>query len=953
MKALKKLEGRQSGIALLTTILLLLLMSSLLVGFMLLLTSGQRLAGMNNDYGRAFYAAEAGMEKMTADLGTLFNNTYSPSAAQLSAITAAPPSLPGIQFLNPDGTSGYMLTYPVDANGNPAATNITIKSGPYQGMIALATPYTLTVTAHTANGAEVKLQRTTQTVGIPMFQFGIFSETDLSFFAGPNFNFGGRVHTNGNLFLAEGNGSTLTMSDRVTAFKDVIRTNLSNNWPTSSNYNGTVNITTAPGTGSYRALAQSEGSVKNWTTSPQPNEPTWSNLSLGAYAGNIRGGKTAPSNPLRLAIATLGTAQPIDLIRRPVQNEDATNGGVLGERFFAQASLKILLSDNPQDIMQLPCIDTSTSPFNLADLALPVASWTSANANALKTAMNGAGTLPVPLAASGAGASYSSTNGYWLPAGYPIIKGYIKIEAQTAYGSPCGSWRDVTLEILSLGYAGRNLRPLTSPAAPSIPALPTTQVPPPTACMDPHPNAVIRLERVRDNPSNAGATGGCGVTVAGGVVTVVPPSVTDYWPNVFFDPREGLRRDVSPSTTASVGGITYSKMVTLGGTMHYVELDINNLTRWLTGAIGSSGPLTKDPVVAPYNFVVYFSDRRGNYVASPIPGGWPPPSPSGNETGEYGFEDFVNPGNQNGCPNNGLDPGEDLDSLGNTPFFKYGQDPTYIMAAGTAPVTNLGFGQYGTFTGLNGTSSSNALTPDPNCSVSSPSAIWPGTYAIRAAEARQNPPLFFRRALMLVNGSLINLGTCPGAVACGLTIATENPAYIRGDYNCGSAPGTACTGFNNPHVATAVIADSLTFLSRNWNDINSFAFPFQHSSTQRNALTTYYRLGIVAGKGVSFPQPVGYSTPQDFGTDGGVHNFLRYIEDWGGRTLNYRGSILSMYYNRQGTGVYKCCTTVYSPPSRGYNFDVEFLQPSLLPPRTPMFRDVNTTGFSQLILPKQ
>jgi hypothetical protein len=109
----------------------------------------------------------------------------------------------------------------------------------------------------------------------------------------------------------------------------------------------------------------------------------------------------------------------------------------------------------------------------------------------------------------------------------------------------------------------------------------------------------------------------------------------------------------------------------------------------------------------------------------------------------------------------------------------------------------------------------------------------------------------------------------------------------------------------------------------------------------------------MAGKGVNFLQPSGYATNQDFGTDGGVHNFLRYVENWGGQTLNYRGSIISMYYNRQATGTFKCCTTVYSPPTRGYNFDTEFLTPSLLPPRTPLFRDVNTTGFTQLLLPNQ
>ncbi len=67
------------------------------------------------------------------------------------------------------------------------ATVTQIQSGAYQGMSALATQYTLTVTARTVNNNEAKLQRTTQTVGIPMFQFGIFSSTDLSFFPGPLF----------------------------------------------------------------------------------------------------------------------------------------------------------------------------------------------------------------------------------------------------------------------------------------------------------------------------------------------------------------------------------------------------------------------------------------------------------------------------------------------------------------------------------------------------------------------------------------------------------------------------------------------------------------------------------------------------------------------------------------------------------------------------------------------
>lgn len=950
MKASTRRSRKQSGIALLTTVLLLLLMSSMLVGFIVLINSSQKLNGSNNDYGRAFYGAEAGMEKLTADLGTLFDANYAPTGTQVNALTATPPSLTGISFLRGDGSSGYSIDYP-NSPGNPTATVSTIKSGPYQGMTALATPYTLKVTARTVNGAEVKLQRTTQTVGIPMFQFGIFSDPDLSFHAGPNFNFGGRVHTNGNLFLSEGSGSTLTMSDRVTAVKDIIRTNLADGWPTSSNYTGTVNITTSPGTSSYRAMGMSEGSLTG-TVGSSAN-PAWSNISLGTtnYAGNVRNGATG-AKTLNLAIVTLGSGstQSIDIIRRPVSTSEGT--AVQAERLYSQASLKILLSDDPGDIMNLPCIDSSKTPFDLSQLAQPVASWPLTTAvTTLKTKMTTAGTTQLPLAASGAqigATAYSSGDGYWLPNGYPIIKGFIKIEAQeTGYGTPCGAWTDVTLEILSLGYVGGNLHPMgglsssqygvaTSTAGAPLLALPTSGQIGPNPCAAPHPNAVIRLERVRDNPSTWTSANTCGA-----VSTASPPS--DFWPNTLFDAREGELRE------NKITSGTYQNLPTLNGTMHYIEIDATNLAKWFAGTIGTTGTTTFDSSVAPNDFAVYISDRRGNYAASKTwTGIWPPLSPQGHETGEYGWTDFANRTDAtNGCPNNSLDAGEDLNATGQQ--FTYGADPTHTMAAGTA-LGSLGYGQYGTFTGL--TSGSPAALQNNTSTCSPPSyasPIWPMTFATNNNAVRENPPLFFRRAVKLTNGkNLTGLGTCPGSVPCGLTIAAENPVYIQGDYNANSAGG----GFNDAHVATSVLADSVTFLSNSWNDANAFSYNEYNIGAPRTPTQTYYRTAVVAGKGIAFPY---FGSSGDNGSDGGVHNFLRYIENWGagGLTLFYRGSIISMYFNRQATGIFKCCGTVYTPPTRGYNFDTEFLTPNLLPPRTPLFRDVNTTGFTQLLLPNQ
>jgi len=190
-------------------------------------------------------------------------------------------------------------------------------------------------------------------------------------------------------------------------------------------------------------------------------------------------------------------------------------------------------------------------------------------------------------------------------------------------------------------------------------------------------------------------------------------------------------------------------------------------------------------------------------------------------------------------------------------------------------------------------------------------------------------------------------------VICGLTIATENPAYVQGDFNCVGP----CSGgtWSTTYAATSIAADSVTVLSNKWNDVNSFLNPY---GAQNTAISTYYRFAVMAGKGVSFPIPTGYTVADDFGTDGGTHNFLRYLENWanGGQSVYYQGSMVSMYYNRQGTGLYKyggSNNLIYSPPARNYIFDTTFLTPANLPPRTPLFRDVNTTGFTQLLLPAQ
>ena len=951
---------KEKGMALVTALLVLLLVTSIVVGLSWMVMTNQRLGGNNANRQAAFYAAEAGMEKMTADLGTQYGSTNALSVADITTVMGKAPVIPGVSYTNTP--TSYQITYPQDvANGGiPLASNHTILSGPYAGLQGLLTPFTLTVQADLADGSEARLVRQVQTVGIPVFQFGIYSQVDLSYFPGPVFNFGGRVHTNGNLWLAA--GDTLTLADKVTAVGQVVVDNLANGHPTfwlngsqtpqtdvcqtgwsstlpnnpnGYDYPGAIMVAVTP-EASCKQLV--EGSIQTGQsvsianvaalglTNPNNN---WSNLSTNTYNRNILGGSTGVQ-PLSLSIATPGVGgTPIELIRRPVTGEGAQ---LTAERYFTLSSVNILLDDTSALLTGTP--GTCGNPVDLTTLAVE----TGAPNVTFPAWYTGGPEGKLPLPTSGAaGAVYSATDGYWVQQHKPILTGYILINIHTA----AGACQDVTQEILNLGFIGRNLNPILAAnlgASPKIPqnsvntlstfALASSAGGPtplgPSGCADPSANAVIRLARLRDNPTSVyvpSKVGGCGTAIAFGGANY---KASDYWPNVLYDTREAVSRDVAPPNPSVA--LNPNGALTAAGVMNYIELDVNNLTRWFKGNIGANG--NKAEKVTGY--AVYFSDRRLEVQDPAV----------ARKTGAYGFNDNVNSADTaNGCPNNTFEAGEDYAQSGALVRYVNAQDPI-TDNAGTGISLNAGNSKLppaGVFVANTAAAGCTALGTN-----------WPGALYNQGVEARENPPLFFRQALKLVNGGTISIGTCDG-VPCGLTIASENPVYVQGDYNCQPASCGTSNMVTTGNASASVVADAVTLLSNNWNDVNSFAYPYNPSGG-RPGVTTTYRMAIAAGKGLQFLQVAG--TGQDYGTDGGVHNYLRYLEAWGG-TLYYKGSMVSFFYSQQGIGIFKCCSTVYGPPTRGYSFDTEFLTPALLPPRTPMLRDVNNVGFTQDVSPTQ
>jgi hypothetical protein len=1006
-----------------------MLMSALLIGFTTVVMSDQRYRFIDRDRGQAFYAASAGVEKLTADLGNLFFANVAPNAAQVTALTvpAKVPSMPGITFANAvapqvlptssltqcanppamTGAPGYSIMFCPGPTGNPAVTVATpVKTGPYEGLIAEQTPYQLDVSARTSTGGEVHLVRTMESVAIPVFQFGMFSDVDLAFFAGPDFNFGGRVHTNGNLFLSQGGGATLTLTDKVTAVKEIIRQRLQNtvSIDTAPTHSGTVNMARAANV--FRPFLRAEGSLTDGLGSPQ-NEPTWHTTSLSTYNSWIRNGRTG-AKALNLPLLTVGGTNP-DLIRRAPVGENVANPVLYAERLYSKASVRILLSDTAADILNLPTV-TATAPVQLdgnwvltqpnngtpygpVDGAHPPIALSPGPQSTVTTGPTNAGDLVINAVVSpyfqpmsgaaalnvGVGGPVSqngvqctgrtfntligctpktplttiainqpiewNVNGVvngannqkvtstltanWLPGSTTItvpngetgrfapgtfwMSGTVQGAPVTALVSCAGNTATqltnctgvpttnagatVTNAVLSSGPlvnvvgliggfikieqqdANANWTDITMQILNYGIGAPNIDG---TICADPTPNAILRIQRLKDNAGGTPTTDGGGCNY--GTATSGLKTPQNWWPQVLFDTREGLLRDNVPATITNLA---------LGGVMHYISIDTANLAKWFQGTqapyvAGTGAAARKDNG----GFTVYFSDRRNNRNAL------------NQETSEYGWEDFVNPADANGLPNGLLDPGEDLNA--NTVLDVYGGLPNYNGVANTVPP---------------GAAAPLSLASSP-------------TTPINRGQAQANRAILFRHALKLINGSNI-----VGNGITGLTVVTENPVYIQGDWN--STGGN----FNGAHAATSVIADAVTLLSNNWTDVVSFTQPYNPNNRPR--IDSWYRVAIISGKGAAFVQPNGTAT--DFGTDGGAHNFLRYLES--GATLNYLGSIATFFYNRQAVGTYKCCTTVYGPPTRNYAFDVDFLTPALLPPNTPVFRDMNAVGFSQEVRP--
>ncbi len=162
-----------------------------------------------------------------------------------------------------------------------------------------------------------------------------------------------------------------------------------------------------------------------------------------------------------------------------------------------------------------------------------------------------------------------------------------------------------------------------------------------------------------------------------------------------------------------------------------------------------------------------------------------------------------------------------------------------------------------------------------------------------------------------------------------ITVATRHPLYVEGSYNS--------TGWQ----PSALVGDAITFLSNSWQDSDHLAA----TQIRPNASNTTVYGAILAGHSGTpcDHEESGCGSSVPYG--GGLENFPRFLENWGGgRRLTYRGSLVSLTFSQQSTGLWGN-GPYYRPPTRDWEFDTRFEDPTQLPPGTPVVGNVIHTAF--------
>lgn len=953
LKAIRKRGRRHSrrsqrGTALIIAIMIMALLAGFVAASLSRVTNEALMMGNDQANTEAYFAAQAALEHTTREFSDVFDVRIRPTATDKTRIIA-------------DIVPGYDTNFEITPGlfeenaGNPPVQTTVDSESPFAGLIALRTSWRISATAlNKFNNAEVRLTRTLNNYTIPIFQFGIFYDDPMEHHPGPPFSFGGRVHTNGDIYLMAANTST-RFRNRVTARGEVVVAVARNGAP-YTNWGQRVSVN--DGTGTYQLV--SEGSVTVGPDTPErklergggvvpvddPDLPDGiRNANWSSFSARFNNNLLARTPELKLPLQVGNNRSPIEIIKRGLPADDDV---LRDSRYYNKPCVRVTLSNLQADLpggaggVQLNAVVQPNVANNVGGGARGY--WptqplggprraTKVNGERLTTAgrevwikveavrIDNATLAPVATEVTEDFLSLGMTEDEAVGTNNVVLgddRAIIKIQrfaivgpplkvANNAYFTSDAENNTPAYTFMIDGRSATNTRNVytydnnesvvipdnilvSNLESPNLEYPDATYVPPvlPTFTSNRIFNATGSTV---PNPDTA--------------PTATLPGLTQQrrlipFPIMMFDTREGLYNDSIDDKTAPAWQGFYhtaapaSQRVPVNGVMGMIDIDINNFRRLIEGTFDGSMPNGLRGADIPDNdgigWIFYVSDRRNDR----------------DDDGEYDMENvYVSPLDQT----TGMEIGEDVNHNGTL-------EVNYDNAG-------AGAGEGATY-----------------------------NTALEADIAATRDTAWFRRAQRLVRGELL-----PGNEFKGFSYSSENGVYIQGNYNASrvnfiGAPTPFDQYVNDlgSMVPASVVADAITMLSNEWNDGKSFRWAFEFGPTtldgRRPTTDLTIRTAMLMGDAISFDRNSG---PGQGGGDpnlaGGVHNFKRFREAWGGRTVNYAGSLINLFNSTNNTGPFKCCIHIYSPPTRNWVFDENFLDPRRLPPGTPFFQYINITGF--------
>jgi hypothetical protein len=203
---------------------------------------------------------------------------------------------------------------------------------------------------------------------------------------------------------------------------------------------------------------------------------------------------------------------------------------------------------------------------------------------------------------------------------------------------------------------------------------------------------------------------------------------------------------------------------------------------------------------------------------------------------------------------------------------------------------------------------------------------------VKGPRSAMNPS---RYGVRIRNAGQLRSTIAGAPVPLGLTIVSDQPTYIQGDYNAVN------------RIPAAVMSDVYNVLSNSFYDAVAQRFRDQQTGAGCNAnwstaalncrvpTATTQNIAILGGSDTT--GGVDGNGGWGGGYSGGFENFPRFHEDWaaGSITYTWNGSFVSLYRPRRANGAWVYGGARYTAPNRVWAFDTSFNTTSNLPPMTP------------------